>query len=148
MIVPIVRTAIVSLRRDRAALALSFILPIVFFSIFAVIFGGQHDSTAKIHVILVDEDVDLFDSDDVLWAMQTRFQGEMDTTFLSGVTGHVLDPSQSPLYDPRLPDKGTTCKTIFDCTVPFHLKAHFVRAQFKDVDPSLWAPSLFGKPAS
>jgi ABC-2 type transport system permease protein len=56
LIVPIVRTAIVSLRRDRAALALSFILPIVFFSIFAVIFGGQHDSTAKIHVILVDED--------------------------------------------------------------------------------------------
>lgn len=100
------------------------------------------------NVILVDEDVDLFDSDDVLWAMQTRFQGEMDTTFLSGVTGHVLDPSQSPLYDPRLADKGTTCKTIFDCTVPFHLKEHFVRAQFKEVDPSLWAPSLFAKPAS
>jgi gallate decarboxylase subunit C len=31
--------------------------------------------------------------------------------------------------------------------VPFHLKEHFVRAQFKDVDPSLWAPSLFGKQA-
>jgi ABC-2 type transport system permease protein len=56
LITPIVRTAIVSLRRDRAALALSFILPITFFSIFAVIFGGQHDSTAKINVILVDED--------------------------------------------------------------------------------------------
>ena len=56
MIIPIVRTAIVSLRRDRAALALSFILPIAFFSIFAVIFGGQHDSTSKINVILVDED--------------------------------------------------------------------------------------------
>jgi ABC-2 type transport system permease protein len=56
LIIPIVRTAIVSLRRDRAALALSFILPIAFFSIFAVIFGGQHDSTSKIHVILVDED--------------------------------------------------------------------------------------------
>jgi ABC-2 type transport system permease protein len=56
LIVPIVRTAIVSLRRDRAALALSFILPIAFFSIFAVIFGGRHDSTAKIDVILVDED--------------------------------------------------------------------------------------------
>jgi ABC-2 type transport system permease protein len=56
LIIPILRTAIVSLRRDRAALALSFILPIAFFSIFAVIFGGQHDSTAKISVILVDED--------------------------------------------------------------------------------------------
>ena len=56
MITSIVRTAIVSLRRDRAALALSFVLPIVFFSIFAAIFGGRHDSTSKINVILVDED--------------------------------------------------------------------------------------------
>ncbi len=50
------RTALIGLRRDRAALALSFILPISFFTIFAVIFGGQHDSTPKIKVILVDED--------------------------------------------------------------------------------------------
>jgi ABC-2 type transport system permease protein len=52
----IVRTAIVSLRRDRGALALSFILPVVFFSIFAVIFGGRRDSTPKVSVIIVDED--------------------------------------------------------------------------------------------
>ncbi len=95
------------------------------------------------NVILVDEDVDLFDSDDVLWAMQTRFQGNMDTQFIEGVTGHVLDPTQTPQYNPQLPDKGTTCKTIFDCTVPYRLKEHFVRAQFKEVDPSLCAPSLF-----
>ena len=56
MILPIVRTAMVSLRRDRAALALSFVLPIAFFSIFAVIFGGQKDSTPKVKVLLVDED--------------------------------------------------------------------------------------------
>jgi ABC-2 type transport system permease protein len=35
---------------------LSFILPLAFFSIFAVIFGGEHDSTPKVHVIVVDED--------------------------------------------------------------------------------------------
>jgi ABC-2 type transport system permease protein len=46
----------VSLRRDRAALALSFILPITFFSIFAVIFGGRRDTVPKITVIVVDED--------------------------------------------------------------------------------------------
>ena len=56
MIIPIIRTAITGLRRDRASLALSFILPIAFFTIFAVIFGGQHNSTARIKVILVDED--------------------------------------------------------------------------------------------
>jgi ABC-2 type transport system permease protein len=56
MISSIVRTAFVSLRRDRGALALSFILPVVFFSIFAVIFGGRRDSTPKIKLIIVDED--------------------------------------------------------------------------------------------
>ena len=55
MISAIARTAAVSLRRDRAALVLSFILPVVFFSIFAVIFGG-HDGTPKVKVLLVDED--------------------------------------------------------------------------------------------
>src|SRR5579863_7187282 len=45
-----------ALRRDRGALVLSFVLPIAFFSIFAVIFGRQHDATPKVKVILVDED--------------------------------------------------------------------------------------------
>jgi ABC-2 type transport system permease protein len=52
----IARTALVSLRRDRGALALSFILPVAFFSIFAVIFGGRRESTPRVHVIVVDED--------------------------------------------------------------------------------------------
>ncbi len=56
MISAIVRTATVSLRRDRAALALSFILPVVFFTIFAVIFGGRRDTTPKVNLLVVDED--------------------------------------------------------------------------------------------
>lgn len=56
MIASIVRTALVSLRRDRGALALSFILPIAFFTIFAIIFGGRRDTTPKITIIVVDED--------------------------------------------------------------------------------------------
>src|SRR5262249_24840282 len=35
---------------------LSFILPVAFFTIFAVIFGGRRDSTPKISLIVVDED--------------------------------------------------------------------------------------------
>jgi len=56
LIFSIVRTAIVSLRRDRAAMALSFVLPVVFFTIFAVIFGGHRDTTPKVSVLIVDED--------------------------------------------------------------------------------------------
>jgi ABC-2 type transport system permease protein len=56
LIIPIVRTALVALRRDRVSLVLSFVVPIAFFSIFAVIFGGQHDTVPRIKVIVVDED--------------------------------------------------------------------------------------------
>ena len=56
MISAIVRAAMASLRRDRGALALSFVLPVVFFSIFAVIFGGRGNSSPKVSVIVVDED--------------------------------------------------------------------------------------------
>jgi len=88
------------------------------------------------HVILVDEDVDIFDNNDVLWAMTTRYQGDMSTIFIPGVIGHVLDPSQDPCFSRSILQRGTSCKTIFDCTVPWPVKAHFVRAKFLDVDPA------------
>ena len=97
------------------------------------------------HIILVDEDVDLFDSNDVMWALNTRYQGDVDTVFIPGVRCHPLDPSQTPEYNPGLRDKGITCKVIFDCTVPYHLKDHFHRAKFKDVNPGQFAPQLFPK---
>lgn len=97
------------------------------------------------HVILVDEDVDPFDSDDVLWALNTRFQGDRDILALPGVRCHPLDPSSSPEYSPSIPVKGVSCKTIFDCTVPFHLKETFRRAPFLEVDPAQWLPELFGE---
>jgi 4-hydroxy-3-polyprenylbenzoate decarboxylase len=92
------------------------------------------------HVILVDEDVDIFDTDDVLWAMNTRFQGDRDILTLPGVRCHPLDPSATPDYSPSITDKGMSCKTIFDCTVPYHLKDRFLRAPFLEVDPSHWLP--------
>jgi len=86
------------------------------------------------HVILVDEDVDIFDMNDVLWALNTRYQGNLDTVFIPGVRCHPLDPSQSPEYNAAVKERGISCKSIFDCTVPFHLKGKFKRAQFMDVD--------------
>ena len=97
------------------------------------------------HVILVDDDVDLFDTDDVLWALNTRFQGDVDVITIPGVRCHPLDPSQSPEFSPSIRDVGISCKTIFDCTVPFGLKEHFQRSKFKEVDPAKWVPELFKK---
>jgi 4-hydroxy-3-polyprenylbenzoate decarboxylase len=86
------------------------------------------------HVILVDEDVDLFDTNDVLWAMTTRFQADADVVPIPGVRCHPLDPSQDPSMSPSIRGKGIACKAIFDATVPFDQKQRFQRAQFKDVD--------------
>ncbi len=90
------------------------------------------------HVILVDEDVDIFDTDDVLWAMNTRFQGDRDIITIPGVRCHPLDPSSSPEYSPSIRDVGISCKTIFDCTVPFDQKDRFIRAPFMALDPEEW----------
>lgn len=52
----VIRAAIASLRRDKASLALSFILPIAFFGIFAMVFGSQRDTVPRVGVIVVDQD--------------------------------------------------------------------------------------------
>ena len=57
MIPTLLRIAFTSLRRDRVVQAMTFLLPVIFFSIFAGIFGSQgHDITSRIHVAVVDED--------------------------------------------------------------------------------------------
>ena len=56
MILSIVRTGFMNLRRDRGALTLSFIVPIAFFSIFAGIFGSRNGGTDPIRIAVVDED--------------------------------------------------------------------------------------------
>ncbi len=56
MILPVARTAFTSLRRDRGALALTFLLPVAFFTIFAAIFGARRGPTAPVPVIVVDQD--------------------------------------------------------------------------------------------
>ncbi len=53
----LLKIGLLNLRRDRVALALVFALPILFFSIFATVFGGQGDATTtRIRVAVVDED--------------------------------------------------------------------------------------------
>lgn len=85
-------------------------------------------------VILVDDDVDIFDMNDVMWTLNTRFQGDKDVIVIPGMRNHPLDPSELPQYNPgMIRFRGMSAKTIFDGTVPFDMKDHFVRAKFKDV---------------
>ncbi|KPJ81846.1 MAG: hypothetical protein AMJ58_03575 [Gammaproteobacteria bacterium SG8_30] len=44
-------------------------------------------------VIAVDEDIDIFASDEVLWAVATRVQWSRDSVSLDGLSTSILDPS-------------------------------------------------------
>jgi 4-hydroxy-3-polyprenylbenzoate decarboxylase len=92
------------------------------------------------HAILVDEDVDLYDTNDVLWAMTTRYQGDLSTVFIPGVRCHPLDPTQSPAFHPLIAAQGVSTKTIFDCTAPYAQKERFARAAFAPADPARFFP--------
>ena len=76
--------------------------------------------------------------------MQTRYQGDVSTVFIPGVRCHPLDPSQTPDFSPSIREVGNSCKTIFDCTVPYKLKERFERSKFLEVDVSRFVPG-FGK---
>ena len=94
------------------------------------------------HVFIVDEDVDCFDMNDVLWAMTTRYQGDVDTIMIPGVRCHPLDPSNDPDFSGSVRDHGIACKVIYDCTVPYAMKDRFVRSRFMEVDYKKWFPDL------
>jgi ABC-2 type transport system permease protein len=46
----------IGMKRDRVVQALTFLLPIMFFSIFAAVFSNQSDPTSRVRVAVVDED--------------------------------------------------------------------------------------------
>ncbi len=57
MIGTVLRIGWLTLKRDRIAQLLSFVLPVIFFSVFAVIFGGMGpDHTSRVTLAVVDED--------------------------------------------------------------------------------------------
>ena len=56
MILAVARTHLARLRRDRAGFTLAFVVPIVFFSVFALVFGGPRAGTRRVPVAVADED--------------------------------------------------------------------------------------------
>jgi 2,5-furandicarboxylate decarboxylase 1 len=48
------------------------------------------------HIIVVDEDVDIYDMDDVMWAVATRVRAEKDIFLVPGVKSAIIDPTSDP----------------------------------------------------
>lgn len=48
------------------------------------------------YVIVVDDDVNIFDLSDVFWALATRVRAEKDIVFIPGAKGAIIDPTSDP----------------------------------------------------
>ena len=66
-----------------------------------------------------DEDIDVYDEQEILWAIATRVEGDKDIAIIPKVTGAHLDPTT---YDETCLKGGPmTSKMIIDATKPVTL---------------------------
>ncbi len=85
---------------------------------FAGLAALSASSGAKL-VVVVDEDIDVYNEEEVLWAVATRVEADLDVSIIPSVTGANLDPS---CYDETRFKRGTmTTKMIIDATRPVEL---------------------------
>ena len=75
------------------------------------------------HVIVVDEDVDIWDDEQVLWAVATRSQWDVDLVVISNMLGTSLDPSSSG---------NSTAKGGIDATMPVDRSSFAIRTAIPD----------------
>ena len=66
------------------------------------------------HCVVVDDDINIYDLNDVEWAIATRFQADKAAVILPNQPGSSLDPS-GDLTEGK---KARTCKMGLDATVP------------------------------
>jgi 2,5-furandicarboxylate decarboxylase 1 len=66
------------------------------------------------HVVVVDDDIDVFNPMDVEWAIATRVQGDRDVLIVTNARGKPLDPSLPPTPHGQVP---TTAKIGIDATI-------------------------------
>ncbi|PFN99403.1 3-octaprenyl-4-hydroxybenzoate carboxy-lyase [Bacillus sp. AFS076308] len=63
------------------------------------------------HVVVVDEEIDIFNMEEVEWVIATRFQAQKDLVLIHESQGSKLDPST---------EDGVGSKMGLDCTVPLN----------------------------
>ena len=78
--------------------------------------------TSLKHVVVIDEDIDIFSPEDVEYAIATRVRGDRDLMVISGVRGSSLDPCRSP--------DGTNVKIGIDATMVLGEEEKYIRAEW------------------
>jgi 2,5-furandicarboxylate decarboxylase 1 len=90
-------------------------------------------------VVIVDNDVDIYNPRDIEWAITTRVQGSHDIVIIPGALGSSLEPS----HDIR----GVTDKIGIDATKPLNGNGKFERAKisgYERIDIEKYFPELKG----
>jgi len=83
------------------------------------------------HCVIVDDDINVYDQNEVEWAIATRFQADKDAVILPNQRGSSLDPS-GDLTEGK---KATTCKMGLDATIPFKETGKgFKKEEYQKVD--------------
>jgi 2,5-furandicarboxylate decarboxylase 1 len=83
------------------------------------------------HCVIVDDDINIYDPNDLEWAIATRFQADKSAVILPNQRGSSLDPS-GDLTEGK---KARTCKMGLDATVPFgKTDKSFVKERYRQVD--------------
>ncbi len=72
------------------------------------------------HVVVVDEDIDIFNPEDIEYAIATRFQADKDLVMVKGARGSSLDPSSKD---------GITTKLGIDATMDITRREAFERVR-------------------
>jgi 2,5-furandicarboxylate decarboxylase 1 len=82
-------------------------------------------------VTIVDDDVDIYNPEDVEWAMCTRFDPANDILLVTKALGHELNP---------VTKDGLTTKIGFDATAPFPMPSQYRRVKFQPVEAEKCEP--------
>ena len=83
------------------------------------------------HVVIIDEDVDIYNPTAVEWSIATRFQGDKDLIIKSDSPGSSLDPSAKHEEG----KKTLTAKVGVDATIPAHVdKSKYEIVKYNKVD--------------
>ena len=86
------------------------------------------------YVIVVDDDIDVYDFSEVLWAISTRVDPVKDIEIVTNCWSGPLDPIIPP------EDKGTSSRAVIDATKPYRWHKKFPISNV--IDPSLKAKVL------
>jgi UbiD family decarboxylase len=76
------------------------------------------------HCVVVDEDINIFEAEDVEYAIATRVKADDDVLIIPGARGSSLDPCATP--------EGTTTKVGVDATKPLDKQEKFERVSVTD----------------